>query len=204
VYSLASGAILGYLLGSVPSAFLLVRWKSRIDIRNAGSGNVGTLNSFQVSGSKRVAVAVLCLDFLKGVASVLLAGKFFANDFAVEAISGIFAVVGHNFPVWLKFRGGRGLATAAGVFAFLSPAALPLWGGFWLLIFALARIVNVANAGATGLLILALWLLPAEILQGFLPEGATTPAFCLFGTIILLVILVRHIAPVVQWAKNHK
>src|SRR5512140_1590079 len=113
---LLSGAT-GYLLGSFPTAYILVRWKSKTDIRMVGSGNVGGLNSYVVTKSKALAAIVVLIDALKGVAAVLIAPLITGDSFIFMAAAGIGAVLGHNFPVWLRFKGGRGLATAAGVLA---------------------------------------------------------------------------------------
>ena len=116
VLPLIVAGVVGYLLGSFPTAYLMVRLKSRVDIRKAGSGNVGTLNSFMVTKSKGVGVVVLLLDLLKGVAAVTIAPLFGASDpFLAQTVAGAAAVAGHNFPVWLGGKGGRGLATGAGV-----------------------------------------------------------------------------------------
>ncbi len=115
VFPLLLGGLLGYLLGSIPTAFLLVRWKSRVDIRTSGSGNVGTLNSYQVSGSKVVGFIVLVADFLKGFFAVWGTTALLGSSFEATATAGVGSVLGHNFPFWLRFHGGRGLATAAGV-----------------------------------------------------------------------------------------
>lgn len=196
------GSLFGYLLGSVPTAFLLVRWKSRIDIRKAGSGNVGTLNSLQVSGSKLVGLAVLVLDFAKGFGAVTLTSSLAGGDFAVVACAGIAAVLGHNFPVWLQFHGGRGLATAAGVFSFLCLPAVGLWGLTWVPGFLVTRNVNVANTGATVLLMAGLWIIPGDLWEGLLTVVASPIAFRLFGTAVLLVILLRHVRPVLQFMRD--
>jgi len=202
LFTYLMGSIFGYLLGSVPTAFLLVRWKSRIDIRKAGSGNVGTLNSFQVSGSKLVGLAVLALDFAKGFGAVALTSSLPGSDFTVVACAGVAAVLGHNFPVWLRFHGGRGLATAAGVFSFLCVPAVGFWGLIWVPGFQVTRNVNVANTGATLLLMVALWVVPGDYWAGLLTVSASTGSFRWFSTAALLVILLRHMQPVLQFMRG--
>jgi glycerol-3-phosphate acyltransferase PlsY len=112
----------GYLLGSIPFAFLLSRRWAGLDIRKAGSGNVGAANVLRTTGIG-AAVAVMLLDVAKGAGSVLVAERLSAGATA-PAVAGLAAIVGHIYPVWLRFRGGKGVATACGVFSVLTPAAL--------------------------------------------------------------------------------
>ena len=110
----------GYLAGSVPFAFLLAR-RAGIDVRRAGSGNVGAANVLRTTGVWR-GVIVMALDVAKGAAAVALA-YLTSGGSGVAALSGTAAVVGHIYPVWLRFHGGKGVAVAAGVFAILTPIA---------------------------------------------------------------------------------
>ena len=185
-------AALGYLAGSIPFAYLLVRWKTTLDIRREGSGNVGTLNSFVVSKSKWLAVAVLLLDLCKGAAAVLAVRLLIQADFPHGATGGLAAVVGHSFPVWLGFKGGRGLAPAAGAFLVLNWLVVPFWLALWGLSFLLLRAVNPANALASALTLMAALLVPAEAWDWTLREPV--PASWLRGIVVLImaVILVRH------------
>jgi len=113
---------IGYLLGSIPFAFLLTRRWSHLDIRHAGSGNVGAANVLRTTGVA-AAVTVMLLDVAKGAGSVMVAERLTAGP-AAPAAAGLAAIVGHIYPVWLRFRGGKGVATACGVFSVLTPAAL--------------------------------------------------------------------------------
>ena len=109
---------LGYLLGSIPFALLLTRSRG-IDLREAGSRNVGAANVLRTAGVVP-AVAVMLLDAAKGAIAVLVA-RFITDDLAIVTAAGLAAVVGHVYPIWLGFRGGKGVAAAAGVFAMLAP-----------------------------------------------------------------------------------
>lgn len=111
-----------YVLGSIPWAWLVARAAGTRDLRRAGSGNVGATNVLRTSG-RAAGFAALGLDLAKGAAAVALARRAAVGDEAAAA-AGLLAVVGHVFPVWLRGRGGRGVATAAGVFALLAPGAL--------------------------------------------------------------------------------
>ena len=111
----------GYALGSVPFAFILARRWGDVDLRTSGSGNVGATNVFRTSGPL-LGLGALTLDVAKGAVTIVLAQQF-TDDSAVSTVAGIAAVIGHVYPVWLRFRGGKGVATACGVFAMLAPLA---------------------------------------------------------------------------------
>ena len=110
-------AIAGYLLGSVPFGLVLTRMAGLGDIRTIGSGNIGATNVLR-TGNKGLAAAVLILDSGKGAVAALLAGWHLSSEAA--AVAGLFAVLGHNFPVWLNFKGGKGVATTLGVLLAIS------------------------------------------------------------------------------------
>jgi len=115
--------VAAYLVGSVPFALLLSRrWGAR-DLRRIGSGNLGAANVLRASGVT-AGVLVAMLDILKGAVSVMLAQRL-GGDQAGSAAAGVAAIVGHVYPVWLRFRGGKGVATACGVFSILTPLAVP-------------------------------------------------------------------------------
>src|SRR2546422_2326471 len=149
---------LGYLIGSVPVALLLARHISAADLRQIGSGNLGATNVLRTSGV-RAGILVAALDIAKGAASVLLAIRL-SPDAAAPAAAGLAAIIGHVHPVWLRFRGGKGVATACGVFLVLAPlAVLPAVMVFVLTVWAtkyvslgsvLASLVLPAIAYATG------------------------------------------------------
>jgi acyl phosphate:glycerol-3-phosphate acyltransferase len=197
-------ALLGYLLGSFPSGFLLVRWKSRKDIRQAGSGNVGALNSYLVTQSPLVGAAVLGLDLLKGMLAAVGPGLLFGGGLQEAAVAGLAAVVGHNFSLWLRFKGGRGLATAAGVALVLAWPIVPIWMFLWALGFLVVRDVNVGNAIATLLLIIAAMVLPSWMFERLVGDGVAGDAVRLFIVLIFGVILVKQIAPVREFVRRHR
>lgn len=198
-------AALGYLLGSFPTAYLIVRSASNIDIRRAGSGNVGTLNSYVVTRSKVVASAVLSCDVLKGSAAVWLSWVLCGPEFSYGAIAGCGAVLGHNFPLWLGGRGGRGLATAAGVVLLLGWVWVVLWIGVWGIGFAVWRNVNVANAVASLTILLgAGFLIPEELVQMSIPNSASVGAFRYCTIALMAIVLIRLVEPVKEFLKTQK
>jgi len=202
VFSLILAGVIGYFIGSVPTAYLVVRWKSKVDIRQAGSGNVGTLNSFQVTKSKLVGVAVLVIDLMKGAMAVVLARALIGADFSFAAFAGIGSVIGHNFPVWLRFKGGRGLATAAGVMLVLAWIVVALWGLFWGVGFLASRKVNIGNAVASLLTLLFGVIAPASTLHSIFTAEADTMQYRYFMAVLLAFILLKHVGPVREYVRE--
>jgi glycerol-3-phosphate acyltransferase PlsY len=144
----------GYLAGSVPFAFLLAR-RAGIDVRRVGSRNVGAANVLRSTGLGR-ALLVTVLDVAKGAAAVGIA-QASAGGHGVAALTGAAAVVGHIYPVWLRFHGGKGVAVAAGVFAMLAPMATVLAMTLFLVIVSATRYVSLGSVAATIALPPAAW-----------------------------------------------
>jgi glycerol-3-phosphate acyltransferase PlsY len=140
---------IGYLVGSIPFAYLLSRRRG-IDLRRVGSGNVGATNVLRTSGVP-MAVAAMVLDALKGTVAVLVAAPVAVGP-ATPVAAGLASVVGHIYPVWLGFKGGKGVATAAGVFGVLAPAALAIASAVFVLAVWTTRYISVGSlAGAVTL-----------------------------------------------------
>ena len=168
---------LGYLIGSVPFAQLLSRRRG-IDLRRVGSGNVGASNVLRTLGV-RPAVVAMCLDAVKGAVAVLVAQRLAVSP-ATPVAAGVASVVGHVYPVWLRFRGGKGVATAAGVFAVVSPAALAIACAVFVVSIWITRYISAGSLAAT----LALALVTAVNDDPIVvPFGAAVAA---------LVIVYRH------------
>ena len=137
---------LGYLLGSIPFGLLLTRLAGKGDIREIGSGNIGATNVLR-TGSRSLAALTLILDCLKATAAILLAKRLFGDASAASAATG--AMVGHLYPVWLKFRGGKGAATLLGVLIGLPFwAAAVVYAAVWILLLLTFRISSVAGMAA--------------------------------------------------------
>jgi glycerol-3-phosphate acyltransferase PlsY len=146
--------VLGYLAGSVPFAFLLARRRG-VDVRVAGSGNVGAANVMRTTGAGRGA-AVMALDMAKGAAAVL-AAQLSAGDVALAALAGAAAIVGHIYPVWLRFHGGKGVAVAAGVFSVLTPLGTVIAASLFVITVSRTRYVSLGSIAATVALPPAAW-----------------------------------------------
>jgi glycerol-3-phosphate acyltransferase PlsY len=173
----AAAFCFGYLLGSIPFGLLITRLAGTQDLRSIGSGNIGATNVLR-TGRKGLAALTLVCDALKGTAAVLIAYHFGGQDLAVLAALGAF--LGHLFPVWLKFDGGKGVATYIGLLiAFTWQAALA-FGVVWLVIAALTRYSSLAGLLASVASVLFLWW------DGYLQEAQ------LFALLTVLI-----------WAKHH-
>jgi acyl phosphate:glycerol-3-phosphate acyltransferase len=159
---------LAYLLGSIPFGYLLVRAFRKEDIRSTGSGNIGATNVIR-SGAKGLGLATLLLDLLKGYAAVLLAQHLatragLADPFQLMALAAAVAVFAHIYPIWLDFKGGKGVATALGVFLALVPAAAGCILLVFIVLFAITRIVSLASIiAAVSLLFFAPCFAPSPL-----------------------------------------
>ncbi|MBX7145700.1 MAG: glycerol-3-phosphate 1-O-acyltransferase PlsY [Alphaproteobacteria bacterium] len=167
--------ILGYLLGSIPFGLILVKIAGLGDIRQMGSGNIGATNVLR-TGNKSLAIATLLLDGLKGTLAVILA-SYWGKDMALIASFGSF--IGHLFPIWLKFKGGKGVATALGIFLGLNG----LWGvsimGVWISVAFLGRMSSLAS-----LISIAFAPLYGWFFLGY--------QYALFALIIMGLVWIRH------------
>ncbi len=175
--NLLTVAIGGYLLGSIPFGLLLTRMAGLGDIRNIGSGNIGATNVLR-TGNKGLALATLLLDGGKGAAAVLIAASFFNNP-TLCAIAGAFAFIGHVFPCWLKFKGGKGVATALGTWLALAWPVGVLACLTWLIVALVFRYSSLSALVAVAL---------APVYAIFLG----TPALIWFGVGVAVLVWIRH------------
>jgi acyl phosphate:glycerol-3-phosphate acyltransferase len=205
--NLAIIALVAYLLGSIPFGYILVKLFLKQDIRMTGSGNIGATNVAR-SGNKGLAIATLLLDAGKGFVAVFI-GTVLNDDFLMHlgsqvvsqppghqpdpmpvsvlfsmAIAALFAIIGHCYPVWLKFKGGKGVATAIGAFAVLSPKAAAAAFVCFVVIFLFTRYVSVASIMSAGLFPL--------LLSYFDAESRKIPVLLIAATASLLIILKHH------------
>jgi glycerol-3-phosphate acyltransferase PlsY len=187
---LAIVTLIGYLIGSVPFGFL-AGLIAGIDIRKFGSGNIGATNVVRVLG-RRYGYPVFALDFLKGAAAVqvslLISGGFHysqPNNELCGIVAGISSVIGHSYPVWLSFKGGKGVATSGGVIFSLLPFAALIVGVVWIVMFLVTRYVSVASVSAA----VALPVAVAGIIY-FRQQSAIV---LLYSSIFLaVVVVIRH------------
>ena len=157
--------LLAYLIGSVPFGYLIVKSRGAGDVRETGSGGTGATNVTRRAG-KWAGLLTLALDALKGAAAVLFARWMLAADSGVGwwvALSAIAVVAGHVFPVWLKFRGGKGVAPGLGVFLALAPAAVPVALAAFVLVVWRTRYVSLGSITAAALMPLLLFVLDSRL-----------------------------------------
>jgi len=173
--------VLGYLLGSIPFGYLLVRATGGGDIRFIGSGNIGATNVARASGWS-VGVATLLLDSAKGFLAVWVSGHFSGGNIRFMMYAGFAAILGHVFPVWLKFEGGKGVATALGVFLAICWPAVAAAISLFLLVALFWRYVSLASISAAAALPLLVYLLYAP---GHAPP-ATVSACTLVAAVVVI------------------
>ena len=171
-----AGFVIAYLIGSVPFGLILTRLAGAGDVRRIGSGNIGATNVLR-TGRKGLALATLALDLLKGALPVWLAYRYLGPDMAV--VVGLGAVLGHCFPVWLRFRGGKGVATAAGVVVALTPAVAAIAIGVFVLVLLATRYVSLAS------MLGAIAAAPGDYLLGYVQAAELYLA-------LALLIVVKH------------
>ena len=193
-------AFAGYLIGSIPVAYLIAHRRHGIDLRKFGSRNIGARNAFEATGNKRTGFAVLVLDMHKGIIPLVILAKLEYCDMIPIVAATI--ILGHCYPIWLKFHGGRGLATASAIALLISPSLLLIWIVLYLIVGIIKSQVHIQAFVATfGALLFELF-------------GATNIFFGKGGMIctgehlheamiiILLIILSRHIEPVYKLYKS--
>lgn len=169
--------LLAYVAGSVPFAFLLARRRG-VDLRHVGSGNVGASNVLRTSGIPNAVIA-MCLDGAKGGLAVMVAQRLTIGE-AAPVAAGVASVIGHIYPVWLGFRGGKGVATAGGAFAVLAPQALGVAAGVFLVAAWMTRYISVGSIAGTVTLAMV-----ATVTGG-------SPVVAVGAAVTALVIVHRH------------
>ncbi len=175
MYWFLIAALAGYLLGSIPFGLLITRLAGLGDIRNVGSGNIGATNVLR-TGRKDLALATLLLDSFKaGLAVFLITSN--SGDRNVGLVAGAFAFVGHCYPVWLGFKGGKGVATYAGLLAFASPLALAVGAPIWLFLFGVTRISSLAALTAAACVPIGAYLLGETQFASLLLLGLSVLVF---------------------------
>jgi glycerol-3-phosphate acyltransferase PlsY len=191
-------AIVGvsYLIGSFPTAYLLVKWKTQQDVRKMGTGNVGALNSYEVTGSRVVGFAVLIVDLIKGVFSVLLARFLSDGAFTFLGLSALSVVVGHNYNVWLGFKGGRGLAAAAGAVLVVNWVFVVVWGALWFVAYLPTRNVHKGNVLAIVVTPFVGALLSQKMVDWEMLKGEDAGLFVVFGFLLCTLLFLRHLQPI--------
>jgi len=173
-------------MGSIPFGYLIVRAAKGADVRASGSGNIGATNVNRVAGAGAGA-ATLLLDIAKGYLAVWLANRVTGGDISWMAITGLAAVVGHLFPVWLRFQGGKGVATALGVFVPLCWMAVAAAAVVWVVVVSIWRYVSLASVVAAALLPVCTYLLYAPGTHHAPPLSVSCST-----AIVSILVIVKH------------
>jgi glycerol-3-phosphate acyltransferase PlsY len=174
-------AAFSYLLGSIPFGYILLRIFRGQDVRQTGSGNIGATNVAR--SSPALGVLTLFLDALKGAIAVAVARALFPDQMMLAAIAALFAILGHIFPVWLRFRGGKGVATGLGAFVMLAPKIVLIALGIFVVMVFAFRYVSLASIVTVALFPLLAWLLKAY---------GNTPMVLVFMAAASALIIAKH------------
>jgi acyl phosphate:glycerol-3-phosphate acyltransferase len=176
--------VVAYLLGSIPFGLLLAKVFGHGDVRKEGSGNIGATNVSRVAGPV-AGILTLLLDGAKGAAAVLIAGRYSNESAMWIVIAGLAALIGHCFPVWLKFKGGKGVATAAGVYLALCPPAFLAGLILFLLVAGFSRFVSLGSVTAAVAMPLLMYFLWA-------PHHAPPPVITFGALAVAMLIVYKH------------
>lgn len=192
--------ILFYLIGSIPTAYLILKFRHGKNIMQEGSGNVGAMNSYDVTKSKVTGIVVLVLDFLKGFIPSFIFLYIAGYNIETMLIPIALILVGHNFSVWLKFKGGRGLATAAGLCVVIEPWILLIWCAVFMISYGAYRKVHFGNIIATLLLPVVYYLINPIVIHTYTDINTLIT----FIIVMSLIILLKHIKPFLEIIKSTK
>lgn len=176
--------VVAYLLGSIPFGYLIVRASRGRDVRSSGSGNIGATNVTRVAG-KFAGLVTLILDAAKGYFAVWLAIHWFHGSIRWVMTAAVLAVLGHVFSCWLKFRGGKGVATGLGVFLPICWQAMAAAAAVWIVVLAFWRYVSLASVAAAA-------ALPFLVYAFYAPHHAPTLAVSLSSVVVGVVIILKH------------
>jgi glycerol-3-phosphate acyltransferase PlsY len=182
--TLLSIPVAAYLLGSIPFGLLLAKLLGGLDVRKAGSGNIGATNVARAAGPL-AGILTLLLDAAKGAFAVILAARLSGDSATWMMIAAMASLIGHCYPIWLNFRGGKGVATAAGFFIVLAPMAFGIAIAIFILVAVFTRFVSLGSISAAAAMPLLIYLLWA-------PHHAPPPAVTFGALAVSLLIIYKH------------
>lgn len=194
-----------YFIGSIPTAYLVAK-KRGIDITKEGTGNVGARNTYDVTGSKISGIIVLIVDVLKGGVPIFILAYVFQFNIAEIIFPSFFLILGHNFSIFLKFKGGRGLAVSMGIAIIINFWLFIIWSLFFLIFYRVKQNEHIGNVGATILLPIGVIFLQ-PIIEPFTYKYAGNDSFeflISLSLIMSLLILIKHINPILKLITERK
>ncbi len=194
---------ISFFLGCIPFALIFVRKASGLDVRVSGTGNIGAMNSYEITNKKSIGIYVFLGDFLKGVAAVLITRLMSNNDIFWASSAAFFVVMGHNFNPFLKFKGGRGLASTAGAFIMINPIVIIFWGLLWVAgMYMIKKDIHVGNIVATIFTTLLIYYTPEKFVAIFNMIPASKLNIILASGAVCLLIFLKHIGPFIDLLKS--
>lgn len=196
--------IFSYLFGAIPFAYIIVKLIDRADIRKQGTGNIGAMNSYDITGKKWIGILVFFLDALKGLLAVVLTSIIIPGNFLALAYSSLFVIIGHNYSIFLKFKGGRGLSSAVGISIFLNPIFIAIWGLVWLLSYLfISKNIHIENSLAIILSPIIFYLLPASTISHLLFfDYLPILNIKVLYAVLSLLLMMKHIIPLWEVLKT--
>jgi glycerol-3-phosphate acyltransferase PlsY len=185
----------GYLFGSIPTAYLIIRRRAGIDIRKNGSGNVGAFNAYDVTQSKKIGIIVGVLDGVKGFIVALAAWQLLGGSFWNQSVAMCSALIGHNYPIWLRFRGGRGLALAAGGMFAIGISYTIVWCVTWFIAFESVKNILKANIVAIIFTPIIMLIIPSAWIEAVMVRNISATDYRIFSFIMSGIHLLSHWQP---------
>ena len=196
--------ILGYLIGSFPTAYLILKKAKNIDVTKAGTGNVGAMNSFEVTNSKTIGIIVFLVDFAKGMLPIFVLKIFGQNDFSLFAVASLACIFAHCYNPWLKLKGGRGLASAAGSTAIIFPFTLAAWLILWVIFYFTKKDITVANVASSVMSLLIILTSIKIAMKYAFPAPESDAVLVLFSLGLMLIIISKHTEPLQELFETMK
>ncbi len=194
--------LLGYFIGSFPTAYLLLKKTRNIDITSEGTGNVGAMNSFEVTNSKIIGIGVFIFDLFKGMLPIIILNMFSMTDFSFLSVALIACIFSHCYNPWLKLKGGRGLASAAGGAALIFPFALVVWVILWVIFYLMKKDITIANVASSIMSLVVIMLSTKTAIKYAFPHPESIATLILFSLGLLLIIISKHTETLQELFKN--
>ena len=192
--------VVAYLLGAIPFALIWVKLLAKKNVLSEGSGNVGAMNSYDISGKKWLGILVMLSDVAKGFLAPFIVGLISEGNYFAISLASVFVVLGHNYNIFLGFRGGRGLSSAAGVCLYVNLSALILWFVlFSVVYFSIKKDLHIASFFGTLLMPVVILIAPDAWVTYLNMFASPSPTDFLYVIIIVItIILARHVEPIMK------